>query len=439
MMRSMELVKDDRTPRADTRAPAPRGMRRSSLWLVTLSLVLAALNLRLAVTGLGPVLPDIRRDLHMNGTVAGLLTSLPALCFGVFGIAAPRMARRYGPSAVVLAGLAAIGAGLALRSLTTSTVPFLVTSALALAGSAVGNVLMPVLVKRYYPERLGTMTGLYSMSMAIGAGAGAALTVPLSRAAGDSWRAGFGVWAAVAALSVLPWVLVLSRRRDGPAPGAPTAPGGGAAAYATSRTPPPASAPPPPPPPLIRSRTAWWLAAFFGLQATAAYTIAGWVPQIFRDAGVSATTAGLLLALIMGLGAPLGFVLPRLAARMRRQGPLVAVLGAFGLAGYAGLWLAPAGGAWLWAVLLGIANCAFPVALTMIGLRSRTSQGVARLSAFTQSVGYLICIPGPLVVGTLNEATGGWHLPLALLTALMAAQITAGWLAGRDRHVEDGD
>jgi CP family cyanate transporter-like MFS transporter len=181
------------------------------------------------------------------------------------------------------------------------------------------------------------------------------------------------------------------------------------------------------------------LAAFFGLQATAAYTIAGWAPQIFRDAGVSASTAGLLLAVIMGLGAPLGFVLPRLAARMRQQGPLVAVLGAFGIAGYAGLWLAPAQGAWLWAVLLGVSNCAFPVALTMIGLRARTSQGVAGLSAFTQSAGYLICIPGPLLVGTMNEATGGWRLPLALLIALMAAQVAAGWLAGRDRHVEDGD
>ncbi len=141
----------------------------------------------------------------------------------------------------------------------------------------------------------------------------------------------------------------------------------------------------------------------------------------------------------MGLGAPLGFVLPRIATRLRHQGPLVLALGACGLAGYAGLWLAPAGGAWLWAVLLGIANCAFPVALTMIGMRARTPAGVARLSAFAQSTGYLVCVPGPLLVGTLNDMTGGWDVPLAFMTVLMLAQIAVGIAAGRDRCVEDGD
>ncbi|MGP3972018.1 CynX/NimT family MFS transporter [Streptomyces sp. 6N223] len=438
----MGLVKGDRTPREGVRASVPRGLRRpSSLWLVTVGLVLTAFNLRVAVTGLGPVLPEIRRDLGMNGTVAGLLTSMPALCFAVFGVAAPRLARRHGPAAVTLAGLTATAAGLALRSLTGSTVPFLVTSALALAGTAIGNVLMPVLVKRYYPDRVGAMTGLYSMALTLGGGTGAALTFPLARAAGDSWRAGLGLWAAVAALATLPWLLVLLRPQDPvpadppPAEPAPAHPTPGGTAYAVSRAPERRETRPPS---LARSRVAWALAVFVGVQAISAYTLAGWAPQIFRDAGVPASTAGLLTAVIMGLGAPLGFVLPRLASRMPHQGPLVAVLGAFGLAGYAGLWAVPAQGAWLWVVLLGISNCAFPVALTMIGLRSRTSQGVARLSAFTQSIGYLICIPGPLLVGTIYEATGGWDLPLALLIVLMVAQIAVGWLAGRDRHVEDG-
>uniref|UniRef100_UPI00066B5F64 MFS transporter n=1 Tax=Streptomyces sp. SBT349 TaxID=1580539 RepID=UPI00066B5F64 len=207
----------------------------------------------------------------------------------------------------------------------------------------------------------------------------------------------------------------------------------------TGTTPPAAPAAAPDVPSMVRSRTAWSLAVFFGLQATAAYITIGWAPQIFRDAGVPASTAGLLLAVIMGLGAPLGLIVPRLATRMRHQGPLTAGLGLCGLVGYAGLWLAPAAGAWVWAIFLGVANCAFPVALTMIGLRARSGAGTARLSAFAQSVGYLICIPGPLLVGTLNEATGGWHVPLALMAALMALQITFGVLAGRDRCVEDGD
>ena len=194
-----------------------------------------------------------------------------------------------------------------------------------------------------------------------------------------------------------------------------------------------------PPPVRIRnSPTAWALGGFFGLQASAAYIILGWLPQIFRDAGVPASSAGLMLAVTMGMGVPLAFVVPRLAARMRHQGPLVMFLALCGLTGYAGLWFAPAAGAWLWATLLGVANCAFPVALTMISLRSRSSAGVVQLSAFAQSMGYLLSVPGPLLVGALHDASGGWHVPLMLMAGLLLAQTVMGVLAGRDRVIEDG-
>ncbi|CAM5608939.1 CP family cyanate transporter-like MFS transporter OS=Streptomyces albaduncus OX=68172 GN=FHS32_003722 PE=4 SV=1 [Streptomyces griseoloalbus] len=176
---------------------------------------------------------------------------------------------------------------------------------------------------------------------------------------------------------------------------------------------------------------------FFGLQATAAYISMGWMAQIFRDAGVPAGQAGLLLAVTMVMGVPLAFVIPRLAARLPRQGPIVLVLGVSGLLGYAGLYFAPAAGAWAWAVLVGIANCAFPLALTMVGMRARTGAGVAQLSAFAQSTGYLISIPGPLLVGVLYQHSGGWGLPIALMAGLMVPQMIVGVLAGRDRTVEE--
>lgn len=431
-------------------------------------IVLAALNLRPAITSLGALLEEVRDGLGMSGGTAGLLTSVPSLCFAVFGVTAPRLARRFGPAAVVCAGMVAIATGLAVRPYIGGTAGFLAMSALALMGIAVSNVLMPVIVKRWFPDRVGSMTGLYSMALALGTSAAAAATVPMTDALGGDWRSGLVVWAGLAAAAVLPWVLLVRARGAGPgtgdrepaasgasrtgyrAPAAATAPSSATASRTGDRAPAAASRAGVPAPAaaavtrhapeglrITRSRTAWALAVFFGLQATAAYITMGWMAQIFRDAGVAAGTAGLLLAVTMVMGVPLAFVIPRLATRLPRQGPIVVVLGLCGLAGYAGLYLAPAAGAWAWALLLGVSNCAFPLALTMVGMRARTGAGVAELSAFAQSAGYLISIPGPLLVGVLYQHSGGWGLPLALMAGLMVPQIAVGIMAGRDRTVED--
>ncbi|MEU9502044.1 MFS transporter [Streptomyces sp. NPDC048196] len=407
----------------DAAAGAPGSVSAAGRWLpriVIAGLVLAALNLRPAITSLGALLEEVRDGLGMSGTLAGLLTSVPPLCFAVFGFAAPRLARRWGPGAIVCAGMAAIAVGVVVRPYAGGTGGFLAASALALAGIAVSNVLMPVVIKSWFPDRVGPLTGLYSMALALGTSLAAAVTVPMTQALGGSWRTGLAVWAGLAAVAVLPWLAVVRRRATASGPAA----GGG---MRTGET----------PLRITSSPTAWALAVFFGLQATAAYITMGWMPQIFRDAGVSAQTAGVLLAVTMAMGVPLSFVLPRLASRMRHQGPLAVFLGICGLAGYTGLWLAPAAGAWAWALLMGISNCSFPLALTMIGMRSTSSAGVVKLSAFAQSVGYLISIPGPLLVGTLYQHSGGWSLPIALMAGLMVPQIAVGVLAGRDRRIED--
>ncbi|MEU5599017.1 CynX/NimT family MFS transporter [Streptomyces sp. NPDC020298] len=416
-----------RTPRPPTAAggsgSAAPLTRAWATRLVVVAIVLSAVNLRPAITSLGALLQEVRGDLGMSGAVAGLLTSVPPLCFAVFGVTAPRLARRFGPSAVVCAGMVAIAAGLLIRPYTGGTGGFLAASALALMGIAVSNVLMPVIVKRWFPDRVGTMTGLYSMALAAGTSVAAAATVPLTDTLGGNWHSGLAAWAALAAVAVLPWLPLVRDRGPAPAGRAP-------ARQAHQERRGPALR-------ITRSRTAWALAVFFGLQATAAYITMGWMPQIFRDAGVAAGTAGLLLALTMVMGVPLAFVIPRLAARLPHQGPIVLALGACGLAGYAGLYLAPAGGALAWALLLGISNCAFPLALTMVGMRAGTGAGVAQLSAFAQSTGYLISIPGPLLVGVLYQSSGGWGLPIALMAGLMLPQMAVGVLAGRDRTVED--
>ncbi|MFF5443873.1 CynX/NimT family MFS transporter [Streptomyces sp. NPDC012888] len=416
----------DRTGTTPARTPARAAEPTRPRWLGTVlvvGIVLAALNLRPAITSLGALFEEARTGLHMSGPVAGLITSVPALCFAVFGITAPRLSRRFGPAAVVCAGMGLVAAGLLVRPFMDDAASFLAFSALTLAGIALTNVLLPVIVKRWFPDRVGTMTGLYSMALAVGTSLAAAATVPMTEGLFDGdWRTGLLVWAALALVAVLPWLPVIRADRRDRAGNAPATGAAGSAAGG---------------PRVARSRTAWALACYFGLQATGAYTTMGWLPQIFRDAGVSAGTAGVLLAVTMAMGVPLAFVIPGLAGRMKHQSPIAAGLGLFGLVGYLGLYFAPAAGAWAWALLLGISNCAFPLAITMIGLRAKSPAGVVRLSAFAQSTGYLISIPGPLLIGTLYQHSGGWDLPLVLMAALLVPQIALGVLAGRDRTVED--
>ncbi|MEV7603305.1 MFS transporter [Kitasatospora sp. NPDC089797] len=417
----MPSAADTTTPgtgvRPQTERPAtPAGAKYLGV-LFAVAIAAAAFNLRPVVTSLGPLFKQVQADLGMNPTVAGMVTAVPSLCFGLFGFAAPAAARRIGPIAVVTAGMGAITAGVLARSFAGGTAVFLLLTALALAGVAVSNVLLPVVIKRYFPEKVGPMIGLYSMALSAGTALAAAVTVPLTSALGGDWRYGLGVWAALGAVALLLWLPVLITRRERGERAT------GAAAPARL--------------PITRSRTAWALAGFFGLQATGAYVVMGWMSQIFQDAGIDKGTSGVLLAITMAIGVPVSFVLPNLAARRGDQRLFVVVLAGCGIAGYAGLAFAPAGGAWLWAVLLGLSNCAFPLVLTMIGLRARTAGGVAQLSAFSQGVGYLVSIPGPILVGWLHGTTGEWYWPLGFLALLLVPQMLFGLRAARARHIED--
>lgn len=419
MMAAMSTAADTATHRTEARpaAPQPAANRGKYLaWLLAVAIAAAAFNLRPVVTSLGPMLDQVRADLGMSATVAGLLTAVPSLCFAVFGLAAPALARRVGPIAVVTAGLGAITLGVLARSFAGGTAVFLLLTAVALAGVAVSNVLIPVVIKRYFPDRVGPMIGLYSMALSAGTALAAAATVPLTTALGGSWREGLGVWGLLAAATLVLWLVTLFLRRERSE---------GSVARATAKL------------PILRSRTAWALAVFLGLQATSAYATMGWLPKIYQDAGVSAGASGVLLALVMAISVPVSFILPNLAARRGDQRIFVVVLGLCGIAGYTGLALAAGTASWLWACLVGLSMCAFPLALTMIGLRARTPGGVAQLSAFAQSLGYLISIPGPILIGSLYQSTGGWYLPLGFLALLLVPQMVFGLRAALSRHIED--
>jgi CP family cyanate transporter-like MFS transporter len=386
--------------------------RRQGQLFTLVALVLAAVNLRLAVTSVGPVLSEIRAGLGMNGMVAGLLTSVPVLCFATIGLTAPRLARRFGAAPVIAGGLSLTALGLAARPFAAGPALFLLLSAVALAGIALVNVLLPSIVKDRFPDRVGSVTGLYTIALNVGATTAAAATVPLTGGFGDDWRLGLACWALAALIALPPWLLLA---RDHKAAGGPSP------EHFEVR--------------VSRHPVAWALAVYFGMQSTSAYVIIGWLPQIYRDAGVSAEMAGVLFAVTSFLGIPLTFLLSAIVGRFRSQSGIALVLGLFGIAGWAGLWASPAAAPWLWAFLLGVVNTAFPLVLTMIALRGSNPGVVVKLSAFAQGVGYLIAIPGPILIGLFHEVSGGWRVPLGVMVVLMVPQLVAGMAAGRDRQI----
>jgi len=385
--------------------------------LLGATLLLTALNLRAAVTSVGAVLRDVQVGVGMSDSVAGVLTTLPVLCFGIIGLVAARLGRRVGTDRALVAALLLITVGLVVRALAPTTGWILVTSLVALSGMAIGNVLAPVMVKAWFPHAVGRYTGLYSLGVVVGTAVPAAVTVPLSNL-GGGWRFGLGIWAVPAALALVPW-LVVSRRSQGLARPAPT----GVPVAGSSG--------------VRRSPKAWALMVFFGVQSMEAYVAMGWLPSIFQDAGISATRAGLLTALTMALAVPVALLVPMLAARRPDQRGWVVLLTTASLVGYLGLWFAPGRAPVLWSFFLGIGLGAFPLALLLIGLRARSSQTTSELSSLVQGWGYLLAAMGPLGIGVLHEVTGGWDLPLLALLGLLLPKLIAGLIAGAPGAVDD--
>ncbi|WP_083949807.1 CynX/NimT family MFS transporter [Herbidospora yilanensis] len=393
-------------------AIAARRSRTGSIaWLVALGIVLAALNLRTAVSSVGPVLDQIRDSLGMSAVTAGVLTTLPVLCFAAFGAVTPALSRRAGEHRLLVAALVLTGVGLLVRSMVDDVAVFLLASAVALSGGAIGNVLIPTLIKRHFPARPGPLTTLYSVGLAFGTMISAAATVPIQKAADGDWHVALGVWAALAAVAVIPWLALLR-----------TEPERGAAGGIR-------------PGDLLRNRLAWAMAGYFGSQSLIAYVIFGWFPQFLLDHGFTGEQTGTVMAIFAAVGIPVSLVVPALATRMRDQRPLILGFAAIYVIGFAGLMTGQA--IVVWTLVLSLAMGSFPLALALLGLRTRTAEATAALSAFGQSAGYLIAGAGPLVVGLLYQVSGGWTLPFALLFVVVAAQAVTGWYVGGDRVLDD--
>ena len=460
--------------RSSSGQPGPPGAGRggrkiaagAGAGLLLAGILALAANMRAAITSLPPVFPQLHGTLHLSTAGQAVLAAIPVLCFGVFSGAGAPLARRFGEERVLGAALVTLAAGLLVRAAAPSALLFPGT---IIAGGSIAllNVLTPSLVKRRQPERAGLLIGLYLLSLAAGAVVASEIAVPIFQATGGgagSIRLTLGLWAVPALLAAALWSPQLRfRTLPGPAaapgpaiepggaaepatalesePGRAVGPGGAAEpATAPEREPGRAAAAGRPaarsPAALRRSALAWQVTAFMGLQSLSYYATLSWFPTLFQDRGASAVHAGTLLA-IMGAGnAPTALLVPALAHRLKDQRLLSAgwmIVTAVGLAGSA---FAPLGAAAAFMLLLGFGQGA-SLGLGIFYTVARAPDPVtsASLSGFAQSLGYLVASTGPLLLGFLHTATGGWDIPVWVLMGVVALQLVSGWLAGRDATV----
>jgi len=398
-----------------------------TLWrgriLALAGILLVALNVRTAVAALSPIIGIIDNDIPISSLGLGVLGMLPPIAFAVAGLAAPALARGRGLDASLLIAAAAMVAGSALRAVSDNYLLLALGSLIALAGMGIGNVLLPPAVKKYFPDRLATVTGGYVVLISLGAAIPALFAAPVAEFAG--WRASVGVWALLALTALVPWLVLTARGRRAKRNAAldaivvPVA--SGISVWAVAK-----------------SRTAWAITIAFGVSSIGFYSFFAWLPEILiESAQFSPVEAGATLSLFGLIGIPLGILSPILASKVSNIGAVMAGGVVAGALGYLGLAFVPTTLTWVSVVLVGIGTILFPLCLVLINLRTRSHHGSAALSGFVQSVAYTVAALGPFAVALVREVSGGWVWPLMfLLGSSLLALISAVMLA-RPSFVED--
>ncbi|WP_300725818.1 CynX/NimT family MFS transporter [Pseudomonas sp.] len=391
-------------------APLPSAPAVVRPWLLLLGLVLVALNLRPALSSMAPVLNTVSDSLGLSAAQAGLLTTLPVLCLGVFAPLAPILARRFGTERVVLGILLTLGGGIVLRSY-LGEVGLFAGSILAGASIGVIGVLVPGIIKRDFAGHAGTITGVYTMALCLGAALAAGATVPLSDYFDNRWALGLGFWALPAVIAMIFWLPQVRKRQSVHS-----------VAYRVRG--------------LLRDPLAWQVTLYMGLQSSLSYIVFGWLPSILIGRGLTPTQAGLVMSGSVIVQLITALTAPWLATRGKDQRLAIVVVMSMTLAGLFGCLYAPIEGLWGWAIVLGLGQGgSFSLALTMIVLRSRDAHVASNLSGMAQGIGYTVASLGPLAVGVVHEMTGGWSAVGWIFAVVGLAAIIAGLGAGRARYV----
>ena len=377
--------------------------------LLIAGILCIAINLRPTLASVGPLIEDIRKDTGLSNSLLGLLTTLPLIAFGVVSTLTPLFTRRFGIGGTLLGAMALLVLGISLRSV--AWIPMLYFGTL-LAGVAIafGNVLLPSLTKRNFESNSGFITSLYSGFMAIGASLAAGMSVPLAHGMGLGWRHSLWVWSILAVIAFFVWLPQLGRlKKSKPAQ-----------SYLQAMK------------NLGKSRLAWQVAIFMGLQSMTFYVILAWLPAILQSRGYDASFSGWMLSLSQASGIFGSLIIPIFAGRRNDQRTIVWALLILEVIGLIGLSLPQVGWPALWMILIGFdLGGTFGLALLFIVFRSHNADSATELSGMAQSVGYLVAALGPLVFGSVFDLTGTWTYPLILLFAVSFLKLYMGLLAGK--------
>lgn len=381
-------------------------------------------NLRTAAVAFSPIINHIEADILLNGVRIGIIAAIPAVAFAFSAFFGAALATQLGLERLVALSIVCMLFGHVIRAV-SGTFPLLFLGTVVSLGAAgIGNVLLPPIVKRYFPDRIGLVTALYALLLAVSAALPAALAAPVADVAG--WQTSIGMWSVLALMSLMPWIVVLAQKRREyksttlQEVAVLVAPDAGRLGK------------------IWHSSMAWALAFVFALSAAHFYTAAAWLPKLMTDiAGVDHVQAGSLLALFSLMGVPTALIVPILAARMKNISWLVIAGLAFSICGYLGLMLVPAETPHLWSVLIGLGTLIFPVSLVLINLHARTQLGSIALSGFVQGFGYAIAAIVPLLVGILHDVSKGWTVPMLMMLVLTVACAIPALALRTRKYIED--
>ncbi|RIJ68755.1 MFS transporter [Nakamurella silvestris] len=399
------------------RRPLPLWAGRSA---ALLGIILVALTLRQAVAAVSPILAEIRVDIPISNFGVGLLGTLPPILLAASGFVAPRIARGIGLDAGIVLALLLMTLGHLVRAFAPGFAVLILGSVVALAGTGIGNVLLPSIVRRYFPDRVALLTAVYACIVGLSTTVPAALAAPIAEQIG--WRFSLGIWSVTSVVALVPWLVMIVRERRQRLSDAVV--GGSPVPDLVTR--------------LWRSRVALSITAVFSASAICTYAAFAWLPEILADiAGSTPTEAGVLLAVTGIVSVPAALIAPLLVARLRNVGWLIGAGTAGFVLGYLGLLLSPATLTLLWVLLIGSGSILFPVSLVLINVRTRTHGGTIALSGFAQGVAYALGALGPLVVGVLHDVSDGWTLPLLFLLAVALGATIPAITLGKPAFVED--